>query len=83
MSDDVKWEIDTLTAKVGRLHLTVSAPCPEVHPGWFWQVWGNRGSADGEKASGRASSMEEAQAEAIKHTDPKAQRAWRKARGIE
>jgi len=79
MSDEVKWEIDTLTAKVGQLHLTVSAPCPEQNGRWFWQVWGNTKSRDGEKASGNAATMEEAQAEAIKHTDPKAQRAWKKA----
>lgn len=79
---DVKWEIDTLTAKVGRLHLTVSAPVKQQNWRWFWQVWGRETDIAGEKASGNAATMEEAQAEAIKHLDPKAQRAWRKSRGL-
>jgi len=86
---EVKWEVETLTAQVGRLHLTVSAPdrASDIArgtglAGWFWQVWVNTTRMDGEKASGRAPTLEAAQAEAIKHTDPKAQRAWRKARGL-
>lgn len=79
---EVKWEPISFEARVGRLTLTVSAPCLEWHVGgdaWHWQVWAHLHDLNGCRGSGRCATKEEAMAEAVRHLDPKAQRAWRKA----
>lgn len=79
----VKWqptdEEDEFEAKVGRLTLTVSGPVD--YPGldsWFWQVWAKPTDPDGCRGTGRVATKEEAMAEAVRHLDPKVQRAWRR-----
>lgn len=77
---DVKWEATEFTAKVGNLTLTVSSPVD--YPGldsWHWQVWKGATDPDGCRGTGRVATKEEAMAEAVRHLDPKTQRAWRRA----
>ena len=76
---DVQWEATELTAKVGKLTLTVNAPVD--YPGldsWFWQVWAKASDPKGCRGQGRVATKEEAIAEAVRHLDPRLQRKWRR-----